>query len=143
MNTCIKVVFILLFCTSPLFGKNKIDGVWHASFTVMGQAMLLDLTVKSGGKEVAISNPEMEVAPQIPGGNVVFKKNKLSFNVAFIGLEFKGTFFPKGDSIVGVMNQSGITWDVKFFRTIQKKNKVNRPQTPCLLYTSPSPRDCS
>ncbi|MFA9211840.1 MAG: alpha/beta hydrolase family protein [Moraxellaceae bacterium] len=130
MNTCIKVVFILLFCTSPLFGKNKIDGVWHASFTVMGQAMLLDLTVKSGGKEVAISNPEMEVAPQIPGGNVVFKKNKLSFNVAFIGLEFKGTFFPKGDSIVGVMNQSGITWDVKFFRTIQKKNKVNRPQTP-------------
>ncbi len=130
MNIFFKVVFILLFSASPLFGKNKIDGVWHASFTVMGQAMLLDLTVKSGGKEVTISNPEMEVAPQIPGGNVVFKKNKLSFDIAFISLDFKGTYFPKGDSIVGVMNQSGISWDVTFFRTVQKKNKVNRPQTP-------------
>ena len=130
MKTTLKLIVIFLFIASPLGAKNKIDGLWHASFTVMGQAMLLDLTVKSGGKEVAISNPEMEAAPEIPAGNVVFKKNKLSFDIMFFGIDFKGTYFPKGDSIVGVMNQSGITWDVHFYRTVQQKNKVNRPQKP-------------
>lgn len=130
MNTFFKLLFILLFSASPLFGKNKIDGVWHASFTVMGQAMLLDLTVKPGAKEAFISNPEMEMAQQIPCADVQLKKNNFSFKIPFIGLSFKGKYFPKGDSIIGTMDQNGITWEVHFYRTVQQKNKVKRPQTP-------------
>ena len=126
MKSFLKLVFILLFSASPLFGKNKIDGLWHASFTVMGQAMLLDLTVKPGAKEAYISNPEMEMAQQIPCADVLFKKNNFSFKIPFIGLSFKGTYFPKGDSIVGSMDQNGITWDVHFYRTVQQKNKVHQ-----------------
>lgn len=130
MKSFFNLVFILIFSATPLFGKNKIEGLWHASFTVMGQAMLLDLTVKPGVKEAFISNPEMEMAQQIPCADVDLKKNKFSFKIPFIGLSFKGTYFPKGDSIVGTMDQNGITWDVHFYRNAQQKNKVNRPQTP-------------
>lgn len=129
MNTFFKLFFLLLFCGSPLFAKNKVEGLWHTSFTVMGQAMLLDLTVKPGAKEAFISNPEMEMG-QLPCAEVVFKKNKFSFKIPFIGLTFNGVYFPKGDSLVGQMDQSGITWNVRFYRAVQQKNKVNRPQTP-------------
>lgn len=39
---------ILILSILPLTVFSQIDGEWHSSFAVMGQATLLDLTVASG-----------------------------------------------------------------------------------------------
>lgn len=121
--------FTLILLTSTIFGQ--INGTWHASFKIMGNANRMDLTISNYP-----FNPVAKMSdPDGSYENIVMDKLKitdstLSFLWTKIGLTFDGKFSKNGDSIVGVMSQMDVKWAANFTLTVQEKIVVERPQEP-------------
>ena len=128
--------FTLILLTSKLLGQ--INGTWHASFKIMGNANRMDLTISNYP-----FNPVAKMSdPDGSYENVVMDKLKitdttLSFLWAKIGLTFDGKFSKNGDSIVGVMSQMDVKWAANFTKTVQEKIVVERPQEPKAPFAYP------
>ena len=128
--------FTLILLTSTIFGQ--INGIWHASFKIMGNANRMDLTISNYP-----FNPVAKMSdPDGSYENIVMDKLKitdstLSFLWAKIGLTFDGKFSKNGDSIVGVMSQMDVKWAANFTLTVQEKIVVERPQEPKAPFAYP------
>lgn len=127
MKTCLFSIF--LFITSLSLGQKDVGGLWHSSFVVMGQPMLLDLEIDSKTNEAAIIAPDQSMFKMICS-EVILDDNLVHFAWKQGGLEYQGFYHPEGDSIYGTMKQNGIEWEVTFLREIQQKKALHRPQTP-------------
>ncbi len=120
----------LLFSTCIAHSQSSVNGVWHSSFSVMGQSFLMDLEIDMDQLSILMSNPELEGGPKIPVQDVIYSDVHISFAWKAGGLSFVGNYFPTGDSLSGQMKQSGLEWHAAFFREVQKKNVAIRPQQP-------------
>lgn len=121
---------ICLLLAFSSFAQTSVNGLWHSSFVIMGQPFLMDLEVAMDTNEAFLINPELSGSPKLPCSDVVYNNQELSFGLSQAELKFKGTYFEKGDSLVGMMTQSGLEWTVVFGRNIVQKAVVSRPQTP-------------
>ncbi|MFT5857936.1 MAG: alpha/beta superfamily hydrolase [Flavobacteriaceae bacterium] len=123
------LILIILFLPITLF--SQIDGEWHGSFVVMGQATLLDLSVTSdtAHQSITISDPEGAFKDM---SMVILKLDDatISFEAKQIGATYKGDYFVDGDSIYGTMRQGDVLWTISFHREEQEMPAINRPQEP-------------
>jgi len=124
-------LFTFIICiSSQLFGQ--ITGVWHTSFTVAGTNNRMDLYIDGIGRDgtLKIGLPDIaEFEPKLME-NATITKETLEFSWETLALKYKGKYASKGDSIYGIMSQSGLEWDVTFKREEQVLKKTIRPQEP-------------
>jgi pimeloyl-ACP methyl ester carboxylesterase len=118
----------------PYTTYSQIQGVWHSNFQVAGKSLLMDLDVKGIGRDgsITISIPDQpKMKPQSMEDFALFS-DSLSFNWKMIGLSYSAKM--KGDSLVGKMSQSGLTWDAVFYKEVQAlkeaKGKFQDPKAP-------------
>lgn len=121
---------ILLFLAFNV--TSQIDGLWHASFSIMGTTNQIDMNVLDypNNPSVTLSDGDEEKFRDVKMDKLVVSDSTLSFTWTNIALTFKGKYFPNGDSIVGVMSQMDIKWGVTFKREKQEKIIVRRYQEP-------------
>ena len=125
-----KLIWIFILSCPSLFGQ--ITGEWHAAFSIAGQSTRMDLLIDQIGRDgtLKIGLPDVpNFEPKVIENSSIYK-DSISFTWDNIGLSFFGNYFIKGDSISGIMKQSGLEWKVIFKREIQLSKKVNRPQEP-------------
>ncbi|MFM6946605.1 MAG: alpha/beta fold hydrolase [Flavobacteriales bacterium] len=113
---------------------SQIQGTWHSNFQVAGKSLLMDLEIKGIGRDgsITISIPDQpKMKPQTMEDFALFS-DSLWFSWKMIGLTYSGKL--QGDSLVGKMSQSGLTWDAIFHKTIQEQKaatgKFQDPQAP-------------
>jgi pimeloyl-ACP methyl ester carboxylesterase len=125
-----RLISIFIFSCPSLFAQ--ITGEWHTAFSVAGKNNRMDLFIDRIGRDgtLKIGLPDVtNFEPKIIEKSSIFK-DSISFNWDNIGLAFFGNYFINGDSISGMIKQSGLEWKVTFKREIQVAKKVNRPQEP-------------
>jgi pimeloyl-ACP methyl ester carboxylesterase len=124
-------LFAFILCiSSQLFGQ--ITGVWHTSFTVAGTNNRMDLYIDGIGRDgtLKIGLPDIaEFEPKLMEDASITKET-LEFSWPTLALKYKGKYSSKGDSIYGIMSQSGLEWNVTFKREEQELKKSLRPQEP-------------
>lgn len=113
---------------------SQIQGIWHSNFQVAGKSLLMDLDIKGIGRDgaITISIPDQpKMKPQTMEDFALFS-DSLWFSWKMIGLSYSAKL--QGDSLVGKMSQSGLTWDAIFYKEVQvlkaAKGKVQDPQAP-------------
>lgn len=131
----ISLIFLLL----PFFLSAQIDGTWHAAFSVMGTTHRMDLEIRNvpGDQSVLLSDPDSEKLKGVKMDKILLTDSTVSFHYPKIGLSFKGSYYSKGDSIQGVMSQMDIKWGATFYREVQEKIVVKRPQEPKAPFAYP------
>ena len=122
--------FLIGFFALTAGAQTTMNGLWHGTFTVMGQSFLMDLEVFTDKKEVFIINPEIPGANKFSCDDIVMSPTTLAFTWKMGGLQFNGNYAEVGDSLYGKMSQSGLNWDVVFTRNLAVKKVVLRPQEP-------------
>jgi pimeloyl-ACP methyl ester carboxylesterase len=128
-------LFKLIFCTlltSTQFSLfAQIQGKWHSNFQVAGKSLLMDLEIQGIGRDgsITISIPDQpKMKPQLMEEYVLFS-DSLSFNWNMIGLSYAAKL--QGDSIVGIMSQSGLSWKAVFYKEAQiAKTVAGKMQDP-------------
>jgi hypothetical protein len=127
---------LLLF---PFILSAQIDGTWHAAFSIMGTTHRMDLVIRNNPSDpqVFVSDPDSEKLKDVKMDKVVLSDSTVSFYYTKIGLSFKGKYYSKGDSIQGVMSQMDMKWGASFFREVQEKLVVRRPQEPKTPFAYP------
>ena len=125
-----KLPYLFIFACNYFFGQ--ITGEWHAAFSVAGQSTRLDLFIDRVGRDgtIKIGLPDVSGFETKIIENSTISKDSLAFSWENIGLSFSGKYVSSGDSLFGMMKQSGLEWKVTFKREIQATKKVNRPQEP-------------
>ncbi len=125
-----ELFWIIILTSQNIFGQ--ITGEWHTSFSVAGQSSRIDLFIDRVGRDgtLTIGLPDVPDFEPKPIQNSLILKDSLTFTWDNIGLSFSGKYVSQGDSIYGLMKQSGLDWKVTFKRDIQVVKKVNRPQEP-------------
>ena len=132
-----KFLYPFLF-TFLFFSKYsvqaQIQGTWHSNFQVAGKSLLMDLQIEGVGRDgsIIVSIPDQpRLKPQTMEDYALFS-DSLSFNWKMIGLTYSAKL--QGDSLVGTMKQSGLSWPAVFYKTIQVskevKGKVQDPKAP-------------
>ena len=124
----------IILCSISYTLHSQIQGVWHSNFQVAGKSLLMDLDIKGIGRDgsITISIPDQpKMKPQTMDDFALFS-DSLWFSWKMIGLTYSAKL--KGDSLVGKMSQSGLTWDAIFYKEVQvlkaAKGKVQDPQAP-------------
>jgi hypothetical protein len=124
-------LFAFILCiSSQLFGQ--ITGIWHTSFTVAGTNNRMDLYIDGIGRDgtLKIGLPDIaEFEPKLIEDATITKET-LEFSWQTLALKYKGKYSSKGESIYGIMSQSGLEWNVTFKREEQELKKSLRPQEP-------------
>lgn len=111
---------------SPLFTLAQFEGNWYSSFTVMGNAMRMQLDVSESPTAVTLINPDQEISVKCDEAFII--DDSLTFHWKARNLSFEGAM--ENGAIIGKMSQSGFTWDVTFTREVQEKIVITRWQTP-------------
>jgi len=127
-----KTRFLFIFLAFVNWSFSQITGVWHTSFTVAGTNNRMDLYIDGIGRDgtLKIGLPDIaEFEPKLME-NATITKETLEFSWETLALKYKGKYSSKGDSIYGIMSQSGLEWDVTFKREEQVLKKTIRPQEP-------------
>ena len=127
-----KTHFLFIFLAFANWSFSQITGVWHTSFTVAGTNNRMDLYIDGIGRDgtLKIGLPDIaEFEPKLME-NATITKETLEFSWETLALKYKGKYYSKGDSIYGIMSQSGLEWDVTFKREEQVLKKTIRPQEP-------------
>ena len=113
---------------------SQIQGIWHSNFQVAGKSLLMDLEIKGIGRDgsITISIPDQpKMKPQTMEEFALFS-DSLWFSWKMIGLSYSAKL--QGDSLVGKMSQSGLTWDAIFHQELQTikeaKGKYQDPKAP-------------
>ena len=124
-----KLLPLLFF---PLSAISQITGTWHTSFVVMGMSKRLDLILDLNAKDTVgwVRDPESKSTVKIPLDQIRIQNDSLHFSWTGGGLNFKGRYFPNGDTLNGVFRQSGLEWGAHFSRRERELIKPNRPQEP-------------
>ena len=132
------LITILSFVNLKLL--SQIQGTWHSNFQVAGKSLLMDLQIEGVGRDgsVVVSIPDQsKLKPQTMEEYALFS-DSLWFSWKMIGLTYAAKL--QGDSLVGTMAQSGLTWRAVFYKDIQHakevKGKIQDPKTPYPYITS-------
>jgi pimeloyl-ACP methyl ester carboxylesterase len=126
------LVTLLSFIRHALHAQ--IQGTWHSNFQVAGKSLLMDLQVEGIGRDgsITVSIPDQpKLKPQIMEDYALFS-DSLWFSWKMIGLTYAAKL--QGDSLVGTMAQSGLTWKAVFYKEVQNvkavQGKVQDPKAP-------------
>ncbi len=126
------LLFILPFIESTYYAQ--IQGTWHSNFQVAGKSLLMDLQIEGVGRDgaVIVSIPDQpKLKPQTMEDYALFN-DSLWFSWKMIGLTYAAKL--QGDSLVGTMAQSGLTWKAVFYKEVQAvkevKGKMQDPKAP-------------
>ena len=113
---------------------SQIQGTWHSNFEVAGKSLLMDLQIEGVGRDgsVVVSIPDQpKLKPQTMEEYALFS-DSLWFNWNTFGLTYAAKL--QGDSLVGTMAQSGLTWRVVFYKEVQTmkevRGKMQDPKAP-------------
>jgi alpha-beta hydrolase superfamily lysophospholipase len=113
---------------------SQIQGTWHSNFQVAGKSLLMDLKVEGIGRDgaIVISIPDQpKLKPQTMEDYALFS-DSLWFSWKMIGLTYAAKL--QGDSLVGTMAQSGLSWKAVFYKEVQSakevKGKIQDPKAP-------------
>jgi hypothetical protein len=113
---------------------SQIQGTWHSNFQVAGKSLLMDLQIDGVGRDgaVIVSIPDQpKLKPQTMEDYALFS-DSLWFSWKMIGLTYAAKL--QGDSLVGTMAQSGLTWKAVFYKEVQAvkevKGKMQDPKAP-------------
>ena len=113
---------------------SQIQGTWHSNFQVAGKSLLMDLQIEGVGRDgsVVVSIPHQpKLKPQTMEEYVLFS-DSLWFNWSTFGLTYAAKL--QGDSLVGTMAQSGLTWKAVFYKEVQSvkevQGKLQDPKAP-------------
>jgi hypothetical protein len=123
MKRNLLVLVTLLYFIQHSF-HAQIQGTWHSSFQVAGKSLLMDLRVEGIGRDgsIVVSIPDQpKLKPQIMEDYSLFS-DSLWFNWKMIGLTYAAKLH--GDSLVGTMAQSGLTWKAVFYKEVQTLKEV-------------------
>ena len=114
--------------------RAQIQGTWHSNFQVAGKSLLMDLQVEGIGRDgsIVVSIPDQpKLKPQTMEDYALFS-DSLWFSWKMIGLTYAAKL--QGDSLVGTMAQSGLTWKAVFYKEVQivkaAQGKVQDPKAP-------------
>jgi hypothetical protein len=114
--------------------RAQIQGTWHSNFQVAGKSFLMDLQIEGVGRDgsVVVSFPDQpQLKPQTMEDYALFS-DSLWFNWKTFGLSYSAHL--QGDSIVGTMAQSGLTWKAVFYKEVQTMKevagKIQDPKAP-------------
>lgn len=113
---------------------SQIQGTWHSNFQVAGKSFLMDLQIEGIGRDgsvvVCFAN-QPQLKPQTMEAYALFS-DSLWFNWKTFGLSYSARL--EGDSLVGTMAQSGLTWRAVFYKEIQTMKevlgKIQDPKAP-------------
>lgn len=132
-----KLHFLLLVSLLCLIRETlhaQIQGTWHSNFQVAGKSLLMDLQVEGIGRDgsIVVSIPDQpKLKPQTMEDYALFS-DSLWFSWKMIGLTYAAKL--QGDSLVGTMAQSGLTWKAVFYKEVQNvkavQGKVQDPKAP-------------
>jgi hypothetical protein len=103
---------------------SQIQGTWHSNFEVAGKSLLMDLQIEGVGRDgsVVVSIPDQpKLKPQTMEEYALFS-DSLWFNWKTFGLTYAAKL--QGDSLVGTMAQSGLTWRAVFYKEVQTMKEV-------------------
>ena len=103
---------------------SQIQGIWHSNFQVAGKSLLMDLHIEGVGRDgsVVVSIPDQpKLKPQTMEEYALFS-DSLWFNWKTFGLTYAAKL--QGDSLVGTMAQSGLTWRVVFYKEVQTMKEI-------------------
>jgi pimeloyl-ACP methyl ester carboxylesterase len=127
-----KNYVFLLICLIGQQLTAQVDGIWHASFTVMGKALRMDMTVadSNGVKTIFLSDPDKPSKQPFQVAAIEVSDTQFIFNWKKGGLNFEGKLSEAKDSILGKMSQNGVEWDAIFTRSTQEAITIQRPQEP-------------
>ena len=113
---------------------SQIQGTWHSNFQVAGKSLLMDLQIEGVGRDgaVVVSIPDQpKLQPQTMEDFALFS-DSLWFSWKMIGLTYAAKL--QGDSLVGTMAQSGLTWKAVFYKDVQTikevQGKMQDPKAP-------------
>ena len=113
---------------------SQIQGMWHSNFQVAGKSLLMDLQIEGIGRDgqIVVSIPDQpKMKPQNMDEFHLFS-DSLWFAWKMIGLEYSAKL--QGDSLVGTMKQSGLSWRAVFYKEIQLQKavegKIQDPKAP-------------
>lgn len=103
---------------------SQIQGTWHSNFQVAGKSLLMDLQIEGVGRDgsVVVSIPDQpKLKPQTMETYALFS-DSLWFNWSTFGITYAAKL--QGDSLVGNMAQSGLTWKAVFYKEVQTMKEV-------------------
>ena len=134
-NNPFSQALVLVLCSlflAPLYTYAQPSGQYHCSFAVIGQSsrMTIDIKSKAVKPEIELTLPDSEEKKSYKMDRVAVSDTSLTFTWTAFGITFKGKYFSTGDSIAGEMTQSGLNWNVTFFRELPEKIEIKRPQQP-------------
>ncbi|MDP4724075.1 MAG: alpha/beta hydrolase [Crocinitomicaceae bacterium] len=122
-----KLHYLFLLCILPFFETTlhaQIQGTWHSNFQVAGNSLLMDLQIEGVGRDgsVIVSIPDQpQLKPQTMETYALFS-DSLWFNWSTFGITYAAKL--QGDSLVGNMAQSGLTWKAVFYKEVQTMKEV-------------------
>ncbi len=132
-----KLHFLLLVTLLSLICRTlhaQIQGTWHSNFQVAGKSLLMDLQIQGIGRDgaITVSIPDQpKLKPQTMEDYALFS-DSLWFSWKMIGLNYAAKL--QGDSLVGTMAQSGLTWKAVFYKEVQNvravQGKIQDPKAP-------------
>ena len=132
-----KLHYLVFLCILPFFETTlhaQIQGTWHSNFQVAGNSLLMDLQIEGVGRDgsVVVSIPDQpKMKPQTMEAYALFS-DSVWFNWKMIGLTYAAKL--QGDSLVGTMAQSGLTWRAVFYKEVQAikevQGKMQDPKAP-------------
>ncbi len=127
-----KTLLIFLLLIVCFQGRSQINGKWHTAFTVAGSSHRVDLEITGIGRDanVLISFPDIPQMKTTELEDYSVFNDSIYFKWDKIGLRYQGHYYAKGDSIHGIMQQSGLEWNATFHRGEQVKKILSRPQEP-------------
>ena len=132
-----KLHYLVLLCILHFIETTlhaQIQGTWHSNFQVAGNSLLMDLQIEGVGRDgsVVVSIPNQpKMKPQTMEAYALYS-DSVWFNWKMIGLTYAAKL--EGDSLVGTMAQSGLTWRAVFYKDVQTAKavagKVQDPKAP-------------
>lgn len=131
------LLFTLILLTTSTFGQ--INGTWHTSFSIMGNSNRLDMFVNNNpiNPSISVTNPDSDKTKNLLMDKVKITDSTLSFFWTKTGISFEGKYSKTGDSLVGVMSQMDVKWEVNFTRHEHEKIVLKRPQEPKAPFAYP------
>lgn len=131
------LLFTLILLTTSTFGQ--INGTWHTSFSIMGNSNRLDMFVNNNpiNPSISVTNPDSDKTKNLLMDKVKITDSTLSFFWTKTGISYEGKYSKTGDSLVGVMSQMDVKWEVNFTRHEHEKIVLIRPQEPKAPFAYP------
>ncbi len=114
---------------------NDITGRWNGVLDVHGMKLTIIINIDKTLDEYAatMESPDQGTM-KIPVSSVTFDNNQLQFNIAGIGVEYKGNL-DNDSTINGNFRQNGMSFPLTLSRKAVEKKKANRPQEPVKPYS--------